>query len=185
MEAAGLVIGVAGLAGLFNSCLEAVDKVQSYQTFGADSHVLDTRLRLAASGSGVLRPRPDVAGVGTSDIVGVLIQPGQPASRSLAGAELPASRSNGVQDSRTPPALLKQQNRLSAPLSAVAFVIAVPLGRHGATLVLSSPFVLHGSRARQGGSMRLSPVPLFEDVGSQVQGSGNGVADGEYTRVSS
>ncbi|KAM6513853.1 hypothetical protein FALCPG4_015060 [Fusarium falciforme] len=47
METAGLVIGVAGLAGLFSSCLEAVDKVQSYQTFGADSHVLDTRFKLA------------------------------------------------------------------------------------------------------------------------------------------
>jgi hypothetical protein len=47
MEPAGLVIGVAGLAGLFNSCLEAVDKVQSYQTFGTDSHVLDTRFKAA------------------------------------------------------------------------------------------------------------------------------------------
>ncbi|RSL58329.1 hypothetical protein CEP51_014090 [Fusarium floridanum] len=47
MESAGLVIGVAGLAGLFNSCLEAVDKVQSYQTFGTDSHVLDTRFKAA------------------------------------------------------------------------------------------------------------------------------------------
>ncbi|RKK61956.1 hypothetical protein BFJ69_g17066 [Fusarium oxysporum] len=47
MESAGLVIGVAGLAGLFNACLEAVDKVQSYQTFGTDSHVLDTRFKAA------------------------------------------------------------------------------------------------------------------------------------------
>ncbi|KAM6517781.1 hypothetical protein FSOLCH5_006549 [Fusarium solani] len=47
METAGLVIGVAGVAGLFNSCLEAVDKVQSYQTFGTDSHVLDTRFKVA------------------------------------------------------------------------------------------------------------------------------------------
>ncbi|EEU45675.1 uncharacterized protein NECHADRAFT_40539 [Fusarium vanettenii 77-13-4] len=47
MEAAGLVVGVAGLAGLFNSCLEAVDKVQSYRTFGTDSHVLDTRFKVA------------------------------------------------------------------------------------------------------------------------------------------
>jgi hypothetical protein len=47
METASLVIGVAGLAGLFNSCLEAVDKVQSYQTFGTDSHVLDTRFKVA------------------------------------------------------------------------------------------------------------------------------------------
>ncbi|KAF5233653.1 hypothetical protein FAUST_8089 [Fusarium austroamericanum] len=47
METAGLVIGVAGLAGLFTSCLEALDKLQSYQTFGTDSHVLDTRFRAA------------------------------------------------------------------------------------------------------------------------------------------
>ncbi|CVL07334.1 uncharacterized protein FMAN_15398 [Fusarium mangiferae] len=47
MEPAGLVIGVAGLAGLFNACLEAVDTVQSYQTFGTDSHVLDTRFKAA------------------------------------------------------------------------------------------------------------------------------------------
>ncbi|CAH0020242.1 unnamed protein product [Clonostachys rhizophaga] len=43
METAGLVIGVVGLAGLFNSCLEALDKLQSYRTFGNDSHILDTR----------------------------------------------------------------------------------------------------------------------------------------------
>ncbi|KAK4077988.1 hypothetical protein Purlil1_12186 [Purpureocillium lilacinum] len=43
MEAAGLVVGVAGLAGLFSTCLEVVDKVQSYQTSGTDSDVLDTR----------------------------------------------------------------------------------------------------------------------------------------------
>ncbi|KAK7426549.1 hypothetical protein QQZ08_007008 [Neonectria magnoliae] len=47
METVGLVVGVAGLAGLFTSCLEAVDKVQSYQTFGTDSHVLDTRFKVA------------------------------------------------------------------------------------------------------------------------------------------
>lgn len=47
METAGLVIGVAGLAGLFTSCLEALDKLQSYRTFGTDSHVLDTRFKAA------------------------------------------------------------------------------------------------------------------------------------------
>ncbi|KAF9776229.1 hypothetical protein IL306_005621, partial [Fusarium sp. DS 682] len=47
METAGLVIGVAGLAGLFTSCLEALDKIQSYRTFGTDSHVLDTRFKAA------------------------------------------------------------------------------------------------------------------------------------------
>uniref|UniRef100_A0A8H7NHK0 ZZ-type domain-containing protein n=2 Tax=Bionectria ochroleuca TaxID=29856 RepID=A0A8H7NHK0_BIOOC len=58
METAGLVIGVVGLAGLFNSCLEALDKLQSYRTFGNDSYVLDTRFnatkaRFARWGLGV------------------------------------------------------------------------------------------------------------------------------------
>ncbi|EXL65766.1 hypothetical protein FOPG_18027 [Fusarium oxysporum f. sp. conglutinans race 2 54008] len=47
METAGLVIGVAGLAGLFTSCVEALDKIQSYRTFGTDSHVLNTRFKAA------------------------------------------------------------------------------------------------------------------------------------------
>lgn len=47
METAGLVVGLAGLAGLFNSCLESINKVQSYQTFGTDSHVLDTGFKAA------------------------------------------------------------------------------------------------------------------------------------------
>ncbi|KAH8656462.1 prion-inhibition and propagation-domain-containing protein [Ilyonectria robusta] len=47
MEAVGLTVGVVGLAGLFSSCLEAVDKVQTYRSFGSDSHVLDTRFKAA------------------------------------------------------------------------------------------------------------------------------------------
>ncbi|KAG9494957.1 hypothetical protein J7337_013186 [Fusarium musae] len=47
METAGLVIGVAGLAGLFTSCVEALDKIQSYRTFGTDSHVLNTQFKAA------------------------------------------------------------------------------------------------------------------------------------------
>jgi hypothetical protein len=47
METAGLVIGVAGLAGLFTSCLEAVNIAQSYQIFLTDSHVLNTRFKVA------------------------------------------------------------------------------------------------------------------------------------------
>ncbi|RYC82128.1 hypothetical protein BFJ63_vAg14989 [Fusarium oxysporum f. sp. narcissi] len=47
METVGLVIGVAGLAGLFTSCVEALDKIQSYRTFGTDSHVLNTRFKAA------------------------------------------------------------------------------------------------------------------------------------------
>lgn len=43
LEAAGLVIGVAGLAGLFNSCLEAADRVQSYLEFDSDANILDRR----------------------------------------------------------------------------------------------------------------------------------------------
>jgi hypothetical protein len=46
MEVAGLAVGVAGLAGLFTSCLEAVNIAQSYQTFRIDSHVLNTRFKV-------------------------------------------------------------------------------------------------------------------------------------------
>ncbi|KAH7129676.1 hypothetical protein B0J13DRAFT_563207 [Dactylonectria estremocensis] len=45
MEPVGLAIGAAGLAGLFSSCLEAVDKVQSYKSFKTDSHVFDAQFR--------------------------------------------------------------------------------------------------------------------------------------------
>ncbi|KAH7124619.1 prion-inhibition and propagation-domain-containing protein [Dactylonectria macrodidyma] len=45
MEPFGLAVGIAGLAGLFSSCLEAVEKVQSYRSFGADSQVLDTQFK--------------------------------------------------------------------------------------------------------------------------------------------
>ncbi|KAG4276076.1 hypothetical protein FPRO04_14263 [Fusarium proliferatum] len=38
---------IAGLAGLFTSCLGALDKVQSYRTFGTDSHVLNNRFEAA------------------------------------------------------------------------------------------------------------------------------------------
>ncbi|KAH7123413.1 hypothetical protein B0J13DRAFT_599129 [Dactylonectria estremocensis] len=47
MEAVGLTVGVVGLAGLFSTCLEAVDKVQTYLSFRTDSHVLDTRFKAA------------------------------------------------------------------------------------------------------------------------------------------
>ncbi|KAH7128917.1 ankyrin-1, partial [Dactylonectria macrodidyma] len=47
MEPIGLAVGIAGLAGLFSSCLEAVDMIHTYLSFGADSQVLDTRFRAA------------------------------------------------------------------------------------------------------------------------------------------
>ncbi|KAH7110518.1 hypothetical protein B0J13DRAFT_591130 [Dactylonectria estremocensis] len=47
MEPISFAVGVIGLAGLFSSCLEAVDKVQTYRSFGSDSHVLDTRFTAA------------------------------------------------------------------------------------------------------------------------------------------
>jgi hypothetical protein len=47
MEPAGLAIGIAGLVGLFNSCLEAINIVQSYQTFRTDSHTLNTLFKVA------------------------------------------------------------------------------------------------------------------------------------------
>ncbi|RYP08295.1 hypothetical protein DL765_008837 [Monosporascus sp. GIB2] len=43
MEPIGLTVGVVGLAGLFSSCLEVIEKVHSYRTFGSDLHVLDAQ----------------------------------------------------------------------------------------------------------------------------------------------
>ncbi|KAK2027923.1 hypothetical protein LX32DRAFT_640428 [Colletotrichum zoysiae] len=40
MEAVGLAVGVVGLAGLFSTCLEAVQKFNSYKNFGRDSRFL-------------------------------------------------------------------------------------------------------------------------------------------------
>src|SRR5277367_1689982 len=37
MEAIGLAVGVAGLAGLFSTCLDVVDKVDSYRDYGFES----------------------------------------------------------------------------------------------------------------------------------------------------
>lgn len=38
MESAGLAIGIAGLAGLFGTCLEVVERIDSYRDFGIDLH---------------------------------------------------------------------------------------------------------------------------------------------------
>ncbi|GKT46154.1 heterokaryon incompatibility protein S [Colletotrichum spaethianum] len=43
MEPVGLAVGVLGLAGLFSSCLEAVEKFDSYKNFGRDSRSLATQ----------------------------------------------------------------------------------------------------------------------------------------------
>ncbi|KAJ5004502.1 hypothetical protein K4K57_012225 [Colletotrichum sp. SAR 10_99] len=40
MEPVGLAVGIAGLAGLFSTCLEVVEKVDSYKSFKHDSHSL-------------------------------------------------------------------------------------------------------------------------------------------------
>ncbi|CAG7554302.1 unnamed protein product, partial [Fusarium equiseti] len=47
MEAAGLAIGVIGIAGLFNTCLDSLSRFQAYKSSTADYHVLDTRFRAA------------------------------------------------------------------------------------------------------------------------------------------
>lgn len=46
MEPIGLTVGLVGLS---NSCLEGLDKVQSYFSFGTDSHILNTRFKAAKS----------------------------------------------------------------------------------------------------------------------------------------
>ncbi|KAM5342882.1 hypothetical protein ACJ41O_013848 [Fusarium nematophilum] len=47
IEPISFAIGVIELTGLFSSCLEAVDKVQTDRSFGSDSHVLDARFKAA------------------------------------------------------------------------------------------------------------------------------------------
>lgn len=43
MEAVGLAIGIAGLAGLFSACKEAVEQVDSYRRFGFESRQIMAR----------------------------------------------------------------------------------------------------------------------------------------------
>lgn len=43
MEIAGVAVGIVGLAGLFASCLETIDRVNSYLKFDADLYVLESR----------------------------------------------------------------------------------------------------------------------------------------------
>ncbi|WQF76848.1 Putative prion-inhibition and propagation, HeLo domain, HeLo domain superfamily [Colletotrichum destructivum] len=47
MEPAGFAIGIVGLADPFSSCLEAIDKVQSYRSARADADVQDTLFNAA------------------------------------------------------------------------------------------------------------------------------------------
>ena len=47
MEPAGLALGVAGLAGLFSACIEAVERVQTYKEYRTDSHILNVRFAAA------------------------------------------------------------------------------------------------------------------------------------------
>ncbi|KFA79119.1 hypothetical protein S40288_09965 [Stachybotrys chartarum IBT 40288] len=41
MEPVGLAVGIAGLAGLFSSCLEAIERVKDYRSFETDSQTLN------------------------------------------------------------------------------------------------------------------------------------------------
>ncbi|KAF9783627.1 hypothetical protein IL306_008754 [Fusarium sp. DS 682] len=47
MEVTGLTIGVVGLAGLFNVCLDSLSRFQSYRSSNSETNVLDTRFRAA------------------------------------------------------------------------------------------------------------------------------------------
>lgn len=43
MEIAGVAVGIAGLAGLFSACMDALDKYDSYKNAGLDARYLTTR----------------------------------------------------------------------------------------------------------------------------------------------
>lgn len=45
METAGLLVGVIGLAGLFNAVLEVAGKVQDYNAFDSDSKTLNAQFK--------------------------------------------------------------------------------------------------------------------------------------------
>ncbi|KAK1688666.1 hypothetical protein BDP55DRAFT_536367, partial [Colletotrichum godetiae] len=45
MEPVGLAVGITGLAGLFSTCLEIVEKVDSYRDFKHDSHSLNVQFQ--------------------------------------------------------------------------------------------------------------------------------------------
>jgi hypothetical protein len=45
MEPVGLAVGLAGLAGLFSTCLDAVEKVDWYRDSGRDSRSLETQFK--------------------------------------------------------------------------------------------------------------------------------------------
>jgi hypothetical protein len=40
MEPISFTVGIVGLAGLFNVCLDVIDKVDSYKDFGVDSRAI-------------------------------------------------------------------------------------------------------------------------------------------------
>ncbi|PQE15343.1 Ankyrin repeat domain-containing 52 protein [Rutstroemia sp. NJR-2017a WRK4] len=44
MEPVGLAIGVAGLAGLFNSCLDVIDRASSYKHYGVETRAIIAQL---------------------------------------------------------------------------------------------------------------------------------------------
>ena len=43
MEPASFAVGIVGLAGLFSSCLEAIDRAKDYKSFETDSQALDAQ----------------------------------------------------------------------------------------------------------------------------------------------
>jgi hypothetical protein len=51
MEVAGVGIGVVGLAGLVSSCLDVLEKVDTYKTFGSDAQSLSLALRPTSTAS--------------------------------------------------------------------------------------------------------------------------------------
>jgi hypothetical protein len=76
METAGVVVGIAGLAGLFSSCVEAIEKIQSYMSFEAESDILRTRFKAAQASFHCWGREVGIGSDKASETVGNSLKPG-------------------------------------------------------------------------------------------------------------
>ncbi|KAE8314329.1 hypothetical protein BDV41DRAFT_221143 [Aspergillus transmontanensis] len=89
MEPAGLAVGVIGLCGLFNTCLDVVNKYDAWKDFGSESRCLTAqfeaqKLRLQKWGEAVVVEHESVSTIkdicGKEDALSAPISRAQPSS---------------------------------------------------------------------------------------------------------